>query len=76
METHKIHRLCNYNDLHIQFLHTKNISFNIVFSIIHINFYGEHLGVGLTGENPCPACARRWGNNLVTDPTILAIRID
>jgi hypothetical protein len=24
----------------------------------------EHLGVGFTGKNPYPACARLWGNNL------------
>jgi hypothetical protein len=24
----------------------------------------EHLGVGFTGKNPHPACARLWGNNL------------
>jgi hypothetical protein len=27
----------------------------------------EHLGVGFTGENSHPACAHRWGNNLVID---------
>jgi hypothetical protein len=27
----------------------------------------EHLRVGFTGENPYPASARPWGNNLVVD---------
>jgi hypothetical protein len=66
--TQKIHRLCNYNDLNIQFLGIQYISFNNVYYYNPHQFLCEHLGIRSTSENPVLPVHRmpsRWGNNIV-----------